>query len=111
MNTATDSMYVETPKSSGGYMVGQSATDLVGFYGSAPIAQRTNASQAAVSAVTDSSGGAGAYTNGIAALTGTYNSTILANAIATLALQGNANRVLANELRAALVALGAIKGS
>ena len=111
LGTFTDSQITQTPKSDGGYQLGQSATDLVGFYGTAPIAQRGNASQAVVTAVTDASGGTGAYTNGIAALTGTYNSVILGNAIATLALQGNANKVLANELRAALVALGAIKGS
>ena len=109
--SSTTSNETNTPKSDDGYTVGQSATDLVGFYGATPIVQPTSASQAVVSAVTDGSGGTGAYTNGIAALTGTYNSTILANAIATLALQGNANKVLVNQLRADLVSLGLIKGS
>jgi hypothetical protein len=90
-----------TPKSSGGRSFGQSAADLISFYGATPVAQPTAAAQAAV---TDASGGAAAPTNGILTLTGTYNSTIIANAIATLAAQGNA-------LRAALVSLGAIKGS
>lgn len=84
-----------------GTTVGQSATDLISFYGATPLARPAGAAQAAV---TDASGGTAAPTNGIAALTGTYNSTILANAIATLAAQGNA-------LRNALVSLGAIKGS
>lgn len=81
--------------------VGQSASDLVGFYGATPIAQPSGAAQAAV---TDASGGTGAASNGILTLTGTYNSTILANAIATLAAQSNA-------LRNALVSVGIIKGS
>lgn len=72
-----------------------------GFYGAAPVALPSGAAQAAV---TDGSTGTAAPTNGIAPLTGTYNSTLLINAIATLAAQGNA-------LRNALVSLGLIKGS
>jgi hypothetical protein len=101
MNTATDTLESNTPKTGGGYTVGQSASDLVGFYGATPLVQPSGTAQAAV---TDSSGGTAAATNGIAALTGTYNSTILMNAIATLAAQGNA-------MRNALVSLGLIKGS
>jgi hypothetical protein len=101
MNTATDTLESNTPKTGGGYTVGQSASDLVGFYGATPLVQPSGTAQAAV---TDSSGGPAAATNGIAALTGTYNSTILMNAIATLAAQGNA-------MRNALVSLGLIKGS
>jgi hypothetical protein len=84
-----------------GVSLGQSATDTISFYGATPISQPTAAAQAAV---TDASGGAAAATNGILTLTGTYNSTILANAIATLAAQTNA-------VRAALVSLGLIKGA
>lgn len=101
MNTATSSNETNTPKSVDGYTVGQSATDLVGFYGATPIAQPSGAAQAAV---TDASGGTAAATNGILTLTGTYNSAILGNAIATLAAQGNA-------LRNALVSLGVIAGA
>ncbi len=101
MNTATDSLETNTPKSSGGFACGQSASDLVGFYGATPIAQPSGAAQAAV---TDASGGTASATNGILTLTGTYNSTILANAIATLTAQSNA-------LRNALVSVGIIKGS
>jgi hypothetical protein len=100
MNTATDSLETTTPKTGGGFVVGQSITDLVGFYGVAPVAQPAAAAQAAV---VDGSTGTAAPTNGIAPLTGTYNSTLLINAIATLAAQGNA-------LRAALVSVGIIKG-
>lgn len=101
MNTSTDSLETNTLKTSGGYVVGQSAADLVGFYGATPVAQPAGAAQAVI---VDASGGTGAATNGILTLTGTYNSAIIANALATLAAQGNA-------LRAALVSLGAIKGA
>lgn len=84
-----------------GTTLGQSATDLIGFYGATPIAQPAGAAQAAI---TDGSTGTAAATNGIAALTGTYNSTLLINAIATLAAQSNA-------IRNALVSLGIIKGA
>lgn len=101
MNTATDTLETNTPKSGGGMTVGQSATDLIAFYGVTPISQPTAAAQAAV---VDASGGTAAATNGILTLTGTYNSAIIANAIATLAAQSNA-------IRNALVSLGIIKGS
>jgi hypothetical protein len=99
--TITSSNETQTPKSADGLAVGQSASDLVGFYGATPIAQPSGAAQAAV---TDASGGTAAATNGILTLTGTYNSTILADAIATLAAQSNA-------IRNALVSVGIIKGS
>lgn len=101
MNTATTSNESQTPKSADGMAIGQSSTDLVGFWGATPIAQPSGAAQAAV---TDGSTGTAAPTNGIAALTGTYNSTLLINAIATLAAQGNA-------IRNALVSAGIIAGS
>lgn len=101
MQTETKSNELQTPASDDGYSVGQSASDLVGFYGASPVDQPSGAAQAAV---TDSSAGTAYTDTGIAALTGTYNSTVLANAIATLAAQGNA-------IRSALVELGLIKGS
>ena len=39
MNTATDSLETNSPKSGGGITVGQSASDLVGFHGAAPSDQ------------------------------------------------------------------------
>lgn len=103
--TATSATF-SSPKqvsdqNSQGTEVGASSTDLVSFYGATPITQPTAAAQAAV---TDASGGTAAATNGILTITATYNSTILANAIATLAAQGNA-------MRNALVSLGLIKGA
>lgn len=88
-------------KNPDGTALGQSTSDLIGFYGVTPVAQIAATAQGAI---TDASGGTAAATNGILTITGTYNSAILANAIATLAAQGNA-------MRAALVSLGLIKGS
>lgn len=84
-----------------GNNLGQSATDKVGFYGVTPVVQPTAAAQAAV---TDSSGGTAAAATGILTITATYNSTIIANAIATIAAQTNA-------IRTALVNTGIMKGS
>lgn len=111
MNTATDSLKTHQPKSGGGTEVGQSTTDLVAFYGVTPIVQPAAAAQSAVTAITDSSGGTSSYTTGIQALSGTFNSTLIANGISTCAAQGNANKVLINQLRSDLIALGLIKGS
>ena len=103
MQNDTKSNLIDTPKSVAGLNVGQGAasTDLLGFYGVTPVVQPSGAAQAEI---TDSSGGTASATTGIQALTGTYNSTLLINAIATLAAQGNA-------LRSALVLTGVIKGS
>lgn len=84
-----------------GVAIGRSSSSKLAFYGGTPYAQPSGAAQAAV---TDASGGTAAATNGILTLTGTYNSTIIANAIATLAAQSNA-------LRNALVSLGLIAGA
>lgn len=90
MNTATDSLETNTPKTGGGYTVGQSATDKVGFYGATPIVQPSGASQAAVltTAATTTS------PHGFA--TGTQ-----ADGIVTLL----------NEIRSVLVDLGLMAGS
>lgn len=93
VNTVSTSNQLYSPETSDGYTVGQSSA-LISFYGATPIAQ-----PAGYGSVTDSSGGTAAATNGILTLTGTYNSGIIANAIATLAAQTNA-------LEAKLVALG-----
>jgi hypothetical protein len=84
-----------------GTQIGQSATDKIAFYAATPVVQPTAAAQAAI---TDSSGGTANPTTGVAALTGTYNTTIIANALATIIAQNTA-------FRTALVNLGLIKGS
>lgn len=111
MNTATDTLESNTPLTGGGYTVGQSATDLVGFYGATPIVKPTSASQAAVSAITNSAGGTSAYDTGMQALTSSYNSGILANSLITLSTNLNALNVEVTAIRAALVNLGLIVGS
>ena len=84
-----------------GTRLGQDATDLVSFYGKTPIAQPAATAQAVI---VDASGGVAAATNGVLTITATYNSTIIANAIATVTAQ-------CNSMRNALVSLGFIKGS
>lgn len=84
-----------------GMCLGYTSLSKVGFYGATPLARISGAAQAAV---TDASGGTAAPTNGIATITATHNQTILANAFATLAAQGNA-------LRNALVSYGLIAGA
>lgn len=112
MNTSAINNRNDSGEFPEGHQIGNSATlSKVGFYGTTPIVQRTSASQGVVTGVTDASGGTAAATNGILTITGTYNATILSNAIATLAQLGNANKVLVNQLRADLVAIGLIKGS
>ncbi len=112
MQTETTANKVFTPSEPDGYVVGQSATlDKVGFYGTTPVVQPTSASQAAVTLITDTSGGAAHLDTGLQALTSTYNSGIVANALSSLALAAINNAVLTNKLRADLVALGLIKGS
>jgi hypothetical protein len=99
--TSTSNLISENIPQSDGHQYGASASALQGFYGATPITQPTAAAQAAI---TDSSGGSANPTTGVAALTGTYNSTIIANALATVIAQTNA-------MRTALVNLGLMKGS
>ncbi len=98
--TNTNALTVEGIPS-GGTTFGQTAADLIGFYGTTPVIQRTGAAGAAV---VDTGGGTANAATGVTTITGTYNSTILANAFSTVIAQGN-------EIRAALVALGLMKGS
>lgn len=102
METSTTSNKRQSPLSPDGQIMGQSITDKIGFYGLATaIVQPSGGAQAAV---VDTSGGTATALTGVTTITGTYNSVILANAFSTVIAQGNA-------LRAALVALGLIKGA
>lgn len=112
INTVSTSNQLNTPETSDGIQLGSSATtSKFAFYGATPVVQPTNASQAAVTVLTDTSGGTAHLDTGIQALTASYNSGILANAISTLALAAINNAKLTNQLRADLVTLGLIKGS
>lgn len=84
-----------------GTSFGLSTTDKISFYGVTPITQPTAAAQAAI---TDGSGGTANAATGVAALTASYNSTLLINALATIVAQTNA-------MRTVLVNLGLMKGS
>lgn len=75
---------------SAGDQIGASASKKVGFHGTTPVIQRASAAQAAV------------------VTTGSTNSSPYGFATAA---QGDAIVTLVNELRAALVAKGIIKGS
>lgn len=99
--TTTTSNQRNTAESPDGHQFGKLSSSPLGFYGATPVTQPTAAAQ---TAITDSSTGTANPATGVAALTATYNSTILANAIATLAAAINAQRT-------ALVNLGLIKGS
>lgn len=90
-----------TNRDADGTTLGYNSSDLISFYGATAIARPSGAAQAAI---TDASGGAAAPTNGVLTITGTYNSAIIANALATIIAQGNA-------IRAALVSLNLMAGA
>lgn len=74
---------------SGGDILGQSATDLIGFYGTTAVAQRSGASQSALTLTTATGGGYGFKT----------------------ATAFNAFTAQLEEIRATLVATGLMAGS
>lgn len=82
------------------YEIGSSASSLIGMYGATPVTQRANANQVAVTAAV----GTPISTGILADATTTFSQSITNNNNATIA-------VALAEIRAALVALGAIKGS
>lgn len=85
-----------------GTCLGQSTSDKIGFYGlSTPIVQPAASAQ---QSITDGSTGTANPATGVAALTGTYNSTLLINAFATIVAQTNA-------IRSALTSLQLMKGT
>lgn len=89
MNEVETSNKVQTPESPDGYQLGDSASSKVGLHGATPSAQRASADQAAVPG------------------TAATNSTPYGYSEA----QANAIVTLLNEIRAALVEKGIIKGS
>ena len=79
--------------STDGYQVGQTTGSYIGFYGTTPVQRGTGIAQ-----LTDSSGGTAAAGTGIQALTSTYNSTLIANGISTLAAAINQAYTLLHNL-------------
>lgn len=97
--------------SSDGSSFGQSATDLVSFYGATPIVKPTGTSQSAVSTATIS-----AVSTATPIVSGYgYSTTAQAQAMQTavndLVTRSAANTVLLNQIRSDLVSLGLLKGS
>ena len=84
-----------TGRSTDGYGVGQSSGDYIGFYGVTPVVQGTGIAQ-----LTDSSGGTASATTGMQALTSTYNSTLIANSLSTIAAALNQAYTLLHNLGA-----------
>jgi hypothetical protein len=78
-----------TYNSPDGAMIGASATDKVGFFGTAPIAQRASSAQAALTITTGTSAGFSFTTT-----------TAFSNFVAQV-----------EEIRATLVAMGVFKGA
>lgn len=94
-----------------GVSVGGATTDLVSLYGVTPIAQRSSANQAAVATTAIT---APATTASISTAQYGYTSTqadAISVAVAGLITRTSAQTTLLNELRTALVNIGAIKGS
>lgn len=90
MLTTSAAQITKTPKTDDGYMVGQSATDKVGFYGATPVAQASGVAQAAV---------------------GTAAATKTSPAGYATTTQADALVALVNEMRSVLVDLGLMKGT
>lgn len=97
---------------SGNLSIGAATTDYVGFYGVTPIVQRASASQAAVAtaAITAPVTTAATSTNPFGFATAAQADAIQV-AVNALITRVAAQTVLVNELRAAQVAVGLIKGS
>lgn len=88
--SSTTTMINQPNVSPDGYEIGKTAASLIGFYGATPIVQRTSANQAAVVTTAPTS-------------TTPFGYTTSAQAAAIV--------TLVNELRAAMVAAGLIKGA
>jgi hypothetical protein len=94
-----------------GMSLGSATTDKVSLYGVTPIAQRSGSAQSAVATTAIA---APATTLSISTAHYGYTSTqadAISLAVSGLVTRVAANTTLVNELRAALLALGAIKGS
>lgn len=81
--------YIGTNNTTSGTSLGNSTSVPISFYGVTPVTQRTSSAQAAVATTAATSSSPYGFTS----------------------TQADAIVTLVNELRAALVALGAIKGS
>lgn len=115
MNTATDSLETNTPKTGGGYVVGQSSSDLVGFYGATAIARPSGAGQAAVTITATT-----ALATAVISQVGTSGKWAFSTSTAALAYVSRMKQaqvdveaigVLLNKIRTDILALGLIAGA
>lgn len=90
-------------RGSDGLILGNTTTDKVAFYGSAPISQQSGSAQAAVATTAITTAAITTTTNAYG-----YATTTQANNIAAIC---DANRTLLNEIRQCLIDLGFIKGA
>lgn len=115
MLTTTTSNETQTKKTEDGYVVGQSADDKVGFYGTTPIAQPASASQGAVTITATTALTAATISAANSSGVFGFSSQTVANAyvarVKQMQVDIEAVGVLLNQLRAELVALGVIKGA
>lgn len=79
--------------STDGYQLGQTTSSYVGCYGATPVQRGAGIAQ-----LTDTSGGTASATTGLQPLTSSYNSTLLANAISTVAAGVNSAYTLLHNL-------------
>jgi hypothetical protein len=82
-----------------GNVIGQSATDLIGFYGATPVVRPSATAQSAVA------------TTALATIGSTTLTAADLTAINALVTRGGALTTLVNQLRSDLVTLGVLKGS
>ena len=115
MNTATDSLETNTPKTGGGYVVGQSSSDLVGFYGATPVAQQSGAGQAAVTITAVTALATAVISQLATSGKWAFSSSTVAKAHVARAIQMQVDieavGVLLNQIRADIVDLGLIAGA
>lgn len=115
MQTETTSNEVSVgPVSPDGIVVGQSITDLVGFYGVTPVAQPASASQAAVTVTAVSAIATTTLSQVATSGKWAFASSTAATALVTRARQMQVDveaiGVLLGQIRSELIDLGLIKG-
>lgn len=98
-------------RTAGGYTLGRLTTTKVALHGAAPVAQRAGAAQAAVSATVGAALATTAATNSTPYGFSQAQADGLIARVNALIVDNAAQTALINELRAALVEKGLIKGA
>ncbi len=96
----------------GGVKLGDAVTDLIGFYGTAPVAQPSSANDAIVAtAAIGAVGTTGSTTTTPFGYTTSTQADAIVTAINLVITRAGALTTLLNQIRADLISLGAIKGA